>query len=357
MNLPRVSICLPNLNNRPFLDERLATILNQSFHDWELIIYDNHSDDGAWELFQDAARSDSRIRIAQAPRQGMYANWNNCVQAARGDYVYVATSDDNMAPDCLEKLVEALDGNPDCDVAHCNLRMFDTHGDELSSQWWKSSSLFARSSGDLLEQPHVRRAPFDGLLHLLGDTVYTSITQLLIRRPLFSRIGLFESRWGSLGDFNWNMRAGLVSNTVHVPDTWGGWRQHDAQATAAARFGSPAHAGHIDQMIEHAIDAVSACLDPKIRNALTRKWNPRMRGMRHLDLAMRTLPTRFKRNASLMRHLVVGSRSAWWHLANRMKQGPSFWECQAEVMTAWLEKEGLSPVLIPLKTGQYCANF
>src|SRR5207302_9066095 len=132
----------------------------------------------------------------------------------------------------------ALDANPDCDLAHCNLRMFDTHGDELASTWWLKCSVFARSSAELLQQQHVRRAPFDGLLHLLGDTVYTSITQLLIRRSLFSRIGLFESRWGSLGDFNWNMRAGLLANAVHVPDTWGGWRQHTAQATAAARFGS-----------------------------------------------------------------------------------------------------------------------
>src|SRR6266576_3842431 len=84
MNSPRVSVCLPNLNNRPFLEERLSTIFDQSFTDWELVIYDNFSDDGAWEFFQQAARSDSRIRIAQAARQGMYANWNNCINAICG---------------------------------------------------------------------------------------------------------------------------------------------------------------------------------------------------------------------------------------------------------------------------------
>src|SRR5437764_4130389 len=220
MNSPRVSVCLPNLNNRPFLEERLSTIFDQSFTDWELVIFDNLSDDGAWDFFQQAARSDGRIRIAQAPRQGMYANWNNCINAARGEYVYIATSDDNMASDCLEKLVEAMDANPECDLAHCALRMFDRNGDELPSEWWSQWSLFARSSRPLLNQRHVRRAPYDGLLHLSGDTVYTSITQLLIRRSLFALTGLFESRWASLGDFNWNMRAGLLANAVHVPDTW-----------------------------------------------------------------------------------------------------------------------------------------
>jgi hypothetical protein len=66
---------------------------------------------------------------------------------------------------------------------------------------------------------------------------------------------MFESMWGSAGDFNWNMRATLVANTVHVPDTWGGWRVHALQATAGACIGSAEHAAKIDAMIEHAIRA------------------------------------------------------------------------------------------------------
>ena len=77
--------------------------------------------------------------------------------------------------------------------------------------------MFARSSGQLLHRAHIRRAPFDGLSHLTGEIVYTSLTQLLIRQSLFTGIGLFSSRWGSVGDFNWNMRACLVANTVHLP--------------------------------------------------------------------------------------------------------------------------------------------
>ena len=105
------------------------------------------------------------------------------------------------------------------------------------SGWWSTRSVFALSSGPLLDRSHIRRAPFDGLLHLSGRSVYISITQLLIRRSLFDRIGLFESTWGSVGDFNWSMRAGLAASTVHVADTWGGWRLHAAQATRGCRPG------------------------------------------------------------------------------------------------------------------------
>src|SRR5688572_20016405 len=105
MSHPRVSICLPNLNTRRYLPERIETIVGQTYPDWELIVSDNYSDDGAWEFFEALASKDPRVDAAQAPRQGLYANWNRCIERARGEFVYIATSDDTMAPDCLEKMV------------------------------------------------------------------------------------------------------------------------------------------------------------------------------------------------------------------------------------------------------------
>ncbi len=259
MNAPRVSVCLPNLNNRPYLEERIATIEAQTFKDWELVICDNHSDDGAWEFFQELAKRDSRVLLSQEPREGMYANWNNCVRKARGEFVYVATSDDTMAEDCLEKMVKALDENPDCDLAHCPMKVIDQHG-APGRDWWTVSSHFTKSSGIFLKQRHKRVAPFDGVLCLLGDNIYSSVTQLLIRRSLYDKVGLYKADWGSLGDFHWNLRAGLAASAVHVPDTWGGWRMHPSQATAAVGLNSPDHQAKIDAMIDDVLamwDAMS----------------------------------------------------------------------------------------------------
>src|SRR5262245_44541433 len=248
MKRPKVSICVPNLNTRPFLPERIDTIRGQSLDDWELLAYDSHSADGAWEYLQQVAAIEPRMRCWQGPREGTPGSWNPCIRESRGEYVYIATSDDTMPPDCLEKLAAALDAHPECDIAHCRLRAIDEHGADCED-WWSEVSVFARSTGPLVDRLHVRRAPLDGLLHLSGDTVYTSITQLLIRRSLFDRIGFFERTWGSVGDFNWAMRAGLVANTVHVPDTWGGWRVHAGQSTSSANLGSAEHAHRIDSMI------------------------------------------------------------------------------------------------------------
>ena len=67
-NTPKVSVLLPNLNNRRFLKERIQTVLDQTFTDWELVIVDSYSDDGAWELIQEFATKEPRMQISQAPR-------------------------------------------------------------------------------------------------------------------------------------------------------------------------------------------------------------------------------------------------------------------------------------------------
>jgi len=95
---------------------------------------------------------------------------------------------------------------------------------------------------------------------------------LLIRRTLFDRIGYFKSRWGSVGDFKWNMRAGLVTNTVHVPDTWAGWRIHASQATALNDFMSAAHARKIDEMIDDAVERSRALLPAGFDPQITARW-------------------------------------------------------------------------------------
>ena len=72
---PRVSICVPNLGTRPFLPERFETIFNQTFTDWELIVYDSYSDDGSWEYIQELAAREPRMRISQGPREGTPDSW------------------------------------------------------------------------------------------------------------------------------------------------------------------------------------------------------------------------------------------------------------------------------------------
>ena len=277
---PRVSICVPTLNTLPFLRERFDTIFRQTLQDWELLVFDSHSDDGSWEFIQRLAKREKRMRIVQGARKGPYAAWNECVRQSNGESVYIATSDDTMALDFLEKMVSALDLHKDCEIAHCPLIMIDGAGERVTDQSWPECTVFGLGIGELVQEPHLRRAPYDGLLHLTGQHAYLSITQLLIRRSLFSRIGEFPDRWGSVSDFNWEMKAGLVANTVHVPDTWATWRIHSRQSSASINVYSVEHSRKFEEMIQNAVSDCETYLPPAIVATLNSHLLERTRELR-----------------------------------------------------------------------------
>jgi len=265
----KVSILLPNLNHRKYLEERMQSIWAQTLKDWELVVVDGYSEDGSWEYFNDCALKDKRIRIYQYKKRGVYINFNKCIGLARGEYVYFATSDDSMEPSCLEKMVKALDEYPQCDIAHCKLRITDEKN-QLSTRLNWDNFFIIRYFGDLINQKHIRFAPHDGLLHFSGSTVYISLTQLLIRKTLFDNVGLFLTDFGSIADYEWVMRATLLVNTVHVPEYLATWRFYGNQATSSATITRAKANGQFLKMAHHALK-ISKKINPStIKNLETK---------------------------------------------------------------------------------------
>ena len=223
---PLISICLPNLNTRRFLEERMNTILAQSVKDWELIVCDSYSDDGAWELFQ-KFKGDARVRLYQVPRAGIYAGWNECLRRATGKYVYIATSDDTMRPDCLEKLLSPLEHIPAIKLAYCDYEKIDANGQPVAIQKdWRRDFL-----GQWMDTAAIHHGPTEFILHCALNITWVTVTSVLFRRDLLDRIGLFRTDCGSAGDLEFALRAALVTDIAYVPGKLSSWRVHDQQGT------------------------------------------------------------------------------------------------------------------------------
>ena len=345
--MPRVSICLPSLNHRRFLPERLDSIFGQSFGDWELIVVDGYSDDGSGDFFRRHAATEPRLRLFQAPREGIYPAWNRCLRHATGDYVYIAPSDDTMAPDCLERLVEALDARADCDLAHCALRAVGAGAEELNA-WWKARSLFALGSNGLAQRSHLRLAPYDGLLHLYGESVYTSVTQLLIRRSLFAKIGVFDAAWGNAGDFHWSMRASLVTNTVHVPHTWGGWRLHAGQATQMHAIAHEERREQLEHVIDDALRQSWSRLPRSVQRGLVASWRRFFWHRWELRRGLAARPSRGGRAGYLISQAAKGSPAPWSYVGDRLRTSFGSAVTPGDTVSDWLRSAGAACALVEL---------
>jgi glycosyltransferase involved in cell wall biosynthesis len=342
---PKISICVPNLNTGPFLADRFATIFNQSFQDWELLVYDSYSDDGSWEYIQKLAANEDRMRIWQGPRRGAYPAWNEAIRQAEGEYVYIATSDDTMAEDCLQKLVSALEQHSECDLAHCPLIVIDEAGKILKSRpKWPDGTVFGHGLEQHLRHPHIRRAPYDGLLHLTQMHAYLSITQLLIRRSLFARTGDFQSTWGSVSDFNWEMKAGLLANVIHVPDTWASWRQHSRQLSESINIFSPERDEKFNDMIRDAIVTCEASLNPKIVAGLKARWIESSEAMRRYYGGLLRRPNTCRRKLFQLHQLLFGDSCVRAEILDRALNRPKWGDRFPAEIRLWLMSLGSDPI-------------
>lgn len=231
----KVSVLVPNYNKAKYIYERLESIKNQTYPDWELIIIDGYSDDGSWEIIKEYSKSiKNPIQILQLPRKGIYDAINECIKRSSGKYIYIATSDDLMSRDCLSKMVDALQEHPQCGICSSCLNIIDEDGNEIKNKW--SSFNSSKFYGSLLTKKHIRYAPYDSILQCFIYNTFSSLTQILIRKEVFNEVGLFNNNFGSAGDLEWQMRATLKYNTIHLPDYLSSWRHYAGQATNSQLF-------------------------------------------------------------------------------------------------------------------------
>jgi hypothetical protein len=152
-----------------------------------------------------------------------------------------------------------------------------------------------------------------------------------------------------VGDFSWNMRAGLVANTVHVPETWGGWRVHSGQSTTGAKIGSPEHRRKISDMIDHAIAGAEPFLPPQVRRELKSRWVRYAQDMREFGPCLDAMRNdALGRRAFLLRRLLAGSWAVREHIKTRLTTGPRWPESAPPIVQDWLGKAGVTNLIVPV---------
>jgi len=243
MGAPKISILLPCLNARPYLEPRIDSLTAQVYSDWEAIVLDSGSTDGSWEFFKSVASVDPRFQLHQIPREGVYAALNRGMPLATGEFLHFATCDDTMSPQFLARMVETLGQCPDAGIAVCDVMLINRNGNELSAQDLTGhlsrgaiKRLLAHGNvgsafpGEELQQKiNYRPAPHDCLMHFLGRSVYFSLTQLVVRVSQANAAGFFETTIGSVADFGWLLRLTNLTGTVHLPQKLAMWRFHGDQ--------------------------------------------------------------------------------------------------------------------------------
>jgi glycosyltransferase involved in cell wall biosynthesis len=112
--VPLVSVVLPVYNGGDDVGRAIDSIRRQTFGDWELIICDDGSSDGSYDMCRTMAASDVRINVTMnRVNLGLAKTMNRLVREARGKYIAVQEQDDLSVPSRLEEEVGFLESHQD----------------------------------------------------------------------------------------------------------------------------------------------------------------------------------------------------------------------------------------------------
>jgi glycosyltransferase involved in cell wall biosynthesis len=128
---PLITIAIPTYNRaETYLPQALKSALNQTYPNLEIIVSDNCSTDNTQAVVTDIA--DPRLRyFRHYSNIGSAANFNFCVEQAKGKYLLMLHDDDLIDYDFVKSCIEAANGTSDPGIVRTGVRMIDSQGNVL----------------------------------------------------------------------------------------------------------------------------------------------------------------------------------------------------------------------------------
>lgn len=118
----KVSVIIPNYNHALFLTQRIQSVLNQSFQDFELILLDDCSTDNSQSIIAQYQHHPkvSHVVYNETNSGSPFKQWAKGVALAQGAYIWIAESDDFAEASFLERCVTQLDKYASVGLVYCD---------------------------------------------------------------------------------------------------------------------------------------------------------------------------------------------------------------------------------------------
>jgi glycosyltransferase involved in cell wall biosynthesis len=121
-----VTVIIPNYNHEPYLEQRIESVLNQIYRDFEVIILDDCSTDNSREVIEQYRGHDkiSQIVYNEHNSGSTFKQWEKGISLAKGEWIWIAESDDWCELTFLEELLTQAVDNDDVSLVFCNSLRF-----------------------------------------------------------------------------------------------------------------------------------------------------------------------------------------------------------------------------------------
>ncbi len=168
---PKVSVVIPTYNRADLIGDTINSVLNQTYHNFEIIVVDDGSTDNTRELI---ASFGCEIKYFYQGNTGLPAKARNKgIREATGEYIAFLDSDDKWTKDKLVKQIEIFDRFPKVDLIFTGIKIIDKRGNVLR-----------RRKGGLLKE--------NVLLSLLKKGNFITNSSVMVKKKALFGVGLLD---------------------------------------------------------------------------------------------------------------------------------------------------------------------
>ncbi len=242
--MPTVSVIVPNYNHAPFLKHRIDSILRQTYQDFELILLDDCSTDNSCDIMEQYRSNPhvSHIVYGESNSGSAFRQWDKGIALAKGEWIWVAESDDYCEPFFLERLMGEVARVPDCVLAYSATYWVDQQGQKL---WGTphSDKVNIYSGHDFIRQK------------LAVCNSIANVSECIFRRDKFRPTeGHRYEHMRLCGDWFVYILLAEQGKVIEVEEPLNYYRQHNSNISSDAEHGGLTFlegADVLEYMIEH----------------------------------------------------------------------------------------------------------
>ena len=136
--MPKVSVIVPNYNHAPYLEQRIVSILNQTYQDFELILLDDCSTDNSVDILKHYTSQPkvSHFIVNEYNSGSTFKQWDKGINLAKGEWIWIAESDDWAEKEFLEVMIEQIENEKNVVISYCQSKRVNSESIEIGD--WKS---------------------------------------------------------------------------------------------------------------------------------------------------------------------------------------------------------------------------
>lgn len=221
--MPKITVIIPNYNHACYLEQRIESVLSQTFSDREVLLLDDASTDESLQVIE-RYRGVPGVRIIcnHANSGSTFKQWNKGLKLALGEYVWIAESDDYADSRFLQVLASFLDRHPSAGLVYCQSLCVDEKSRVLSLNEEKLEDL----APGRWKRDHVNNGRDEIAAYLIRQCTIRTASAALLRKSVCAGVGYADESFACSGDRDLYARMLMASDIGFVAQPLNCWRQH-----------------------------------------------------------------------------------------------------------------------------------